>query len=123
MNKDYISKTTHWNYRVLMHTHPNDVNYRYFKIHEVYYTDGIPDGYSKDAESLEADLSTDLPKMLNLMELCLKKPMIFADDFPKEVIVKYKCLICERDNFDKKTAHKCGSNFRKHKIRWEKIYK
>ena len=33
----------------------------------------------------------------------------------------YKCLLCNRDKFQKKSPHNCGNNYRKHKIKWQII--
>ena len=35
--------------------------------------------------------------------------------------IRYKCLLCGRDKFTRKSPHNCNSGFRKHKIQWEVI--
>lgn len=37
--------------------------------------------------------------------------------------IKYKCLLCGRDNFDRHTSHYCVGGYRKHKIKWVKFIK
>lgn len=39
-----------------------------------------------------------------------------------EKIVGYKCLLCGRDKFVRKTPHKCKGGFRKHNFEWQAIY-
>ena len=36
-------------------------------------------------------------------------------------MAKYKCLLCGRDKFTRKTAHHCAGGYRKHGIKWEEI--
>ena len=33
--------------------------------------------------------------------------------------IKYRCLLCGRDKFTRKTPHYCIGGFRKRKIKWE----
>ncbi len=35
---------------------------------------------------------------------------------------RYKCLLCGRDKFTRKTPHNCVGGYRKHKIEWQPIY-
>ncbi len=35
--------------------------------------------------------------------------------------VRWKCMLCNRDKFTRKSPHKCKGGFRKHKIAWEKV--
>ena len=35
--------------------------------------------------------------------------------------VRYKCLLCGRDTFTRKSPHKCVGGFRKRKIQWEEV--
>jgi len=37
--------------------------------------------------------------------------------------IKYKCLLCSRENFDRPTSHYCVGGYRKHKLKWLKIMK
>lgn len=37
--------------------------------------------------------------------------------------VRYKCLLCGRDKFTRKTSHYCVGGYRKHNIEWQPIYK
>lgn len=34
---------------------------------------------------------------------------------------KYRCLLCGRDKFTRKSPHNCSGGFRKRKIKWELI--
>lgn len=34
---------------------------------------------------------------------------------------RFKCLICGRDKFTKKSPHKCRGVFRKHNIEWQEL--
>jgi len=40
----------------------------------------------------------------------------------EKTIIGYRCLLCGRDKFTRKSAHNCGSGYRKHHIKWEAIY-
>jgi hypothetical protein len=35
--------------------------------------------------------------------------------------IKFKCLLCGRDNFDAKQPHRCQGGFRKRGLKWEMI--
>lgn len=34
---------------------------------------------------------------------------------------RYKCLLCGRDKFTRKSPHNCVGGYRKHKIQWQEI--
>lgn len=36
--------------------------------------------------------------------------------------VRYRCLLCGRDKFTRKSPHNCKGGFRKRNIKWEPIY-
>lgn len=36
--------------------------------------------------------------------------------------IRYKCILCGRDKFTKKTAHHCINGYRKHGIEWMPVY-
>lgn len=38
-----------------------------------------------------------------------------------QITKKYKCLLCGRDKFTRKSPHKCNGGFRKRKIKWEEV--
>jgi hypothetical protein len=40
----------------------------------------------------------------------------------KKTIIGYKCLLCGRDKFTRKSHHNCVGGFRKRGLRWEPIY-
>ena len=116
-----------WNHRILLKEYVNIItkNIEYIlNIHEVYYdSEGIPNGYTKNPITISASDPDGLSWTVSKINNCLKKPILWGDDkFPQEVKVRYKCLLCGRDKFTRKTPHNCGKNFRKHKIEWEVIY-
>lgn len=37
--------------------------------------------------------------------------------------IRYKCLLCGRNKFTKKTPHYCIGGYRKRGLKWEKIIK
>jgi hypothetical protein len=41
----------------------------------------------------------------------------------KKTIIGYKCLLCGRDKFTRKSHHNCVGGFRKKSLKWEAIYK
>ena len=74
---------SNWNHRVLA---SNEEGYLYYQIHEVYYTDGIPTSYTKNAVSIGCGEIEGLLWTLDSMKECIKKPILWAGDkFPKEV--------------------------------------
>ena len=105
-----------WNHRVMAHCHEDRI---YFQIHEVYYTDSIPDGYKADAITVGGDDLKEIEITLQRIKNALKKPVLWAGkDFPKECKVKYTCDTCGRNNFDKPSPHKCNGTFRKTGLTW-----
>lgn len=46
---------------------------------------------------------------------------MFAIKLKDPKLIRYKCLLCGRDKFTRKSPHNCNSGFRKHKIQWEII--
>ena len=40
----------------------------------------------------------------------------------KKTIIGYRCLLCGRDKFTRKSHHNCTGGFRKRGLRWEPIY-
>lgn len=34
---------------------------------------------------------------------------------------RYRCLLCGRDKFTRKTPHHCNTGYRKHNIKWEEF--
>ena len=73
---------THWNYRVLVY---NDVEGLYFRIHEVYYADGVPNGYSQPGAAVSGSTSSDLKNCLLRMKEATEKPFLWAEErFPEE---------------------------------------
>jgi hypothetical protein len=72
-----------WNHRIL--AHKQEDGSVYFSIHEVYYTNGIPDGYTSNPISVGSEEVKGIKWTLNRMKECLKKPILWAGDgFPNE---------------------------------------
>jgi len=73
-----------WNHRVLAHKDGDDW---YFQIHEVFYDkDNIPESYTKDGISVGAEDLEGITWVLDKMKECLNKPILSAENFPKEWI-------------------------------------
>lgn len=61
-----------WNYRALAHEYKGEV---WLKIHEVYYNkDGVPDGYTSNPITLEAETLKEIKWKLNKIKEALKNP-------------------------------------------------
>lgn len=39
-----------------------------------------------------------------------------------KIVKRYKCLLCGRDKFTRKSPHNCVGGYRKHHIQWEALY-
>jgi len=71
-----------WNHRLLAHKDGEDW---YFQIHEVYYDkEGNPKSYTENGVSVGAETIKGVKWTLNKMKQCLKKPILLAENFPKE---------------------------------------
>lgn len=87
-----------WNHRVLAHAPSaealkifSEVEEIYFQIHEVYYKDNIPDGYTLEAIKVGGDSLADIEWTLLYMLGCLTKPVLWAGDrFPEEYVPEGK---------------------------------
>lgn len=110
-----------WNHRVLAHISNDTV---YLEIHRVYYdSNGIPNGYSENAVTVGADDLKGMRWVVNKMEECLKKPILWAGDkFPAECKVVYTCEWCGRNKFDRPMGHKCNNGHRKRNLKWKVSY-
>lgn len=69
----------------------------------------IPDGLPFMKEFLN-----EIDKFVGMVKT--SKPM------ENNTIKTYKCLLCGRDKFTKKTPHQCVGGYRKRKLKWEEIY-
>lgn len=67
-----------WNYRVLNY---DDNGELYYKIHEVYYENEIPNAYSTNPATIEGDSLEELSIVFNQMILSLNKPILSKKDF------------------------------------------
>ena len=71
-----------WNYRILAH---KDKDNWFFQIHEVYYDkEGKPESHTIEGIKISAESLKGIKWILNKMKECTKKPILLADDFPKE---------------------------------------
>ena len=58
----------------------------YYKIHEVYYDEeGNPNSYTANAVKMDSDSIEGLKWTLDMMQECLSKPVLSAENFPEEV--------------------------------------
>lgn len=115
-----------WNHRVLLHELDNELNiiHNILQVHEVYYADGKPNGYTSNPITINGENPDELEWTLNKIKDCLKKPILWAGKrFPEEVKVTYECQLCGRDKFNKQSPHKCVDGFRKYGLEWKIIYK
>lgn len=70
---------SHWNYRVLKHTHLNN---EWVGIHEVYYDDnGEPNACSTDPTSPYGETEQELQNDLDLMKKAFEKPVMYYSFF------------------------------------------
>ena len=79
----------------------------YGKVGYTYFETGTT---SKDYDYLVRRNSELQKQVLNLPVVGNRKPD------------RYKCLLCERDKFTRKTPHKCSAGFRKRGLKWQPIY-
>lgn len=64
----------------------------------------------------------DLPFMKEFLnEVDKLVGMVKIIDVPDNTPKRYKCLLCGRDKFTRKSPHVCVGGFRKRKIKWEEI--
>ena len=93
------------NHRVLAHVNNNEV---YFQIHEVDYTDNVATSYTINPITVGGNDLNEIAWTLNKMQDAIKKPIIWSGDrFPNICRMKYTCVMCNRNTFDKPSAHKC----------------
>lgn len=60
-----------WNHRILAHKNNGEV---YFQLHEVYYTNGVPNGYTADPITVGSETLEGMKWTLNKMQKAIKKP-------------------------------------------------
>jgi hypothetical protein len=105
-----------WNHRILAHENNGEV---YFQLHEVYYKNEVPDGYTANPISVGSETLKGIKWTLNKMQEAVKKPILWAcEKFPSECKVKYTCDLCGRNTFDAPSPHKCRGGFRKRGLTW-----
>ena len=71
-----------WDYRVVAREYRgfNEVEFT-FSIHEIFYTDGIPDMCTENPVGVVGENLADLSKTLKWMRKALKKPILSYSDF------------------------------------------
>ena len=67
-----------WNHRVLAHEHKGELT---FAIHEIFYTDGIPDMCTEDPVGVVGDTLPELSDTLRRMLSALIEPILSYADF------------------------------------------
>ena len=74
------------NHRVLVHKskNPNHMGEVFYMIHEVYYEDGKPVSFRNNHYTFAEWTPEELKTTLEVMILCLKKPILHVATFPKE---------------------------------------
>ena len=71
-----------WNYRVLATKTDEGI---YLQVHEVYYTNGVPDGYTEKPITIESDTLKGIRWQISKIKKCLGEPILWAGDkFPQE---------------------------------------
>ena len=71
-----------WNYRILAHKYNDDV---YFKVHEVYYKNKIPNSYTSEGVTVMGDNLKEIKWALKQMKKGTKKPILCAGEkFPQK---------------------------------------
>ena len=72
-----------WNHRIL--AHENEYGEIYFKVHEVYYENNVPNGYTVNSATVESETLKGIKWTLNKMKEATKKPILWAGErFPNE---------------------------------------
>lgn len=71
-----------WNHRILAHKDGDDWC---FQIHEVYYDEqGNPNSYTSNPVGVSAESIEGINWTLDKMKECTNKPILSAENFPKE---------------------------------------
>ena len=70
-----------WNHRILAHKDGEDW---FFQIHEVHYDGDKPIGYTENGVSVGAESIEGIHWVLDRMRECANKPILSAENFPKE---------------------------------------
>ena len=77
-----------------------------------------------DAKWTESELIISLTKFVDSINSARRseRRAIGSNSKAKEVeTVRWRCLLCGRDKFTRKSPHNCNTGFRKRHIRWEKV--
>lgn len=72
-----------WNYRILAKEENGEL---YYNVHEVYYENGLPRGYSANAANVCGETVKGLKWAINRMKEATNKPVLwYGDKFPQEL--------------------------------------
>lgn len=66
-----------WNHRILAHENNGEI---YFQLHEVYYTNEVPDGYTANPITVGSESIKGIKWTLNKMQEAIKKPVLWAGE-------------------------------------------
>ena len=78
-----------WNYRVIAHINPFNLDEIGLQIHEVFYNKNMkPKAFSETPAMIGGDSIEDILWTLNEIKLCLEKPILSAKNFPNKINVK-----------------------------------
>lgn len=69
-----------WNHRVIRHL-KDDPGLTYLAIHEVYYTDNIPDSITDEPIKIIGDDIEDIKQELKMILKCLEHPILDFESF------------------------------------------
>ena len=62
-----------WNHRILAHENNGEI---YFQLHEVYYTNEVPDGYTANPITVGSETIKGIKWTLNKMQEAIKKRIL-----------------------------------------------
>jgi hypothetical protein len=96
-----------WDFRVLQHD-------GFYAVHEVYYTDGIPDTCSVDPIAITGEDLGDLRGELNLMAEAFNKPVLPYSNFVNTTIGDTHEEVTEITEEDRAEGNANNAAFRAH---------
>lgn len=103
-----------WSHRILAHKHPTTGEV-HLQIHEVFYNEkGELNSYTKEGVTVNGDSLRSIKWVLNKMNKCCDKPIIWAgENFPLEVekstikLVCYNCGNEGKEEYDGSCCETC----------------
>lgn len=77
-----------WNYRLIAKDYQGDV---WFDVHEVYYTNGVPDGYTANPVTVGGDSIAGVVLQLKMIQEDIVQPPLWGGyRFPEEYVAEHK---------------------------------